>query len=134
MGVPGSMKTDREDKKRTLDTKGFTLVEVLIAIVILAIGLLAVASLQVSAIHGNAFGNEVTQATFLGQDKLEDLKNSADITTEANGNDTVGIFSRSWQIAAATGNGRLVTVTVGWTQRQHDHSVVLSTVTRGNGE
>jgi len=128
------MKADRQDKKQKLDTKGFTLLEVLVAIVIFAIGFLAVASMQVSAIHGNSFGNEVTQATFLAQDKLEQLKNSADITTEPNGNDTQGIFNRSWQIGAPTGNARLVTAAVAWTQRQNNHNVVLTTITRGNGE
>ena len=50
---------------------GFTLIEVLIAVSILTIGLLAVASMQVSAIRGNDFSSNVTEATVLAQDKLE---------------------------------------------------------------
>jgi type IV pilus assembly protein PilV len=58
-----------KDLTRACD--GFTLIEILITIGILAFGLLAVASLQVSAIRGNDFSSNVTEATVLAQDKLE---------------------------------------------------------------
>jgi type IV pilus assembly protein PilV len=51
--------------------EGFTLVEILITIGILTFGLLAVASMQISAIRGNDFSSNVTEATVLAQDKLE---------------------------------------------------------------
>lgn len=54
---------------------GFTLIEVLVAIVILSVGLLGMASLTVGIIHGNKFSNEMTTATTLGQDKMEDVRN-----------------------------------------------------------
>jgi type IV pilus modification protein PilV len=53
---------------------GFTLVEVLVAIVILAVGLLAVARLQSQAVRSNNFGNQLNEATFLAQDKAEELR------------------------------------------------------------
>jgi len=59
-------------KKR--NDNGFTLVEILIAIVILSIGLLGMASLTVGIINGNKFSNNVTTATTLGQDKMEDIR------------------------------------------------------------
>jgi len=125
---------------------GFTLLEILLAITIFAIGLLAVAAMQVSAIHGNKLGNEWTQATSLAQQQLEALK-SGDITTAtytagvyndannpmtgtgANG----GIFNRSWTIAANTTFSVRATVTVSWTQKGVNHSVALTSVTRGGG-
>ena len=48
--------------------------EVLVAILILTVGLLALAQMQTRAVASNAFGNQLTQATFLAQDKLEELR------------------------------------------------------------
>ena len=53
--------------------KGFTLLEVIVAISILTIGLLAVASMQVSAIRGNASAYGITEATSWASDQMEKL-------------------------------------------------------------
>jgi type IV pilus assembly protein PilV len=53
--------------------KGFTLLEVIVAISILTIGLLAVASMQVSAIRGNASAYGITEATSWAADQVEKL-------------------------------------------------------------
>ena len=53
--------------------KGFTLLEVIVAISILTIGLLAVASMQVSAIRGNASAYGITEATSWASDQVEKL-------------------------------------------------------------
>jgi len=54
--------------------EGFSLVEVLVAILLLTVGLLALAKMQTQAVASNSFGNQLTQATFLAQDKLEELR------------------------------------------------------------
>ena len=54
--------------------KGFSLVEVLVAILLLTVGLLALAKMQTQAVASNSYGNQLTQATFLAQDKLEELR------------------------------------------------------------
>jgi hypothetical protein len=41
---------------------------------LLTVGLLALAKMQTSAVASNAFGYQLTQATFLAQDKLEELR------------------------------------------------------------
>ena len=53
--------------------KGFTLIEVLIALGIFAIGFLAVASLQISANLGGRKAIEATQASAMASDVMEEL-------------------------------------------------------------
>ena len=59
---------------RTLNNKGFSLIELLIAVTVLAVGLLAVAGLQGTAIQGNSHGNTISQATTIAQDRIEEIR------------------------------------------------------------
>ena len=54
--------------------QGYSLVEVMVAILLLTVGLLALAKMQTQAVASNNFGNQLTEATFLAQDKLEELR------------------------------------------------------------
>jgi type IV pilus modification protein PilV len=69
---------------------GFTLIEVLVAIVILTFGLLAVGSMQISAIRGNFMGGNTSIALSLASEKMEDLLNKdynhADLADSVTGN------------------------------------------------
>ena len=60
-----------------MNQKGFTLIEVMIAMVVLCVGLLTLAQMQVSALNGNVSSNNMTVANTLAQDKLEELKGLA---------------------------------------------------------
>lgn len=62
-------------KRGFFNEKGFSLLEVLIALVILAVGLLALGNMQVMGIGGNASGQKITTATTLAQDALEGMTN-----------------------------------------------------------
>jgi prepilin-type N-terminal cleavage/methylation domain-containing protein len=55
--------------------KGYTLVEVLIALGILGFGLMAVATMQVTAIKTNSRASDLSQGVTLAQAKAEDLMN-----------------------------------------------------------
>ncbi len=68
------MKTQFRAKEMKTENKGFTLIEVLVAIVILSVGLLGMASLTVGIIKGNKFSNNLSTATTLAQDKMEDIR------------------------------------------------------------
>lgn len=63
-----SIESSRKDIER-----GFTLIEVIVAISILTVGILAIASMQIKAMGGNYFASRVTESTSLAQDKLEEL-------------------------------------------------------------
>lgn len=54
---------------------GFTLIEVMITVGILSIGLLALASMQITAIKDNSFSSNLTEASALAQQKMEELMN-----------------------------------------------------------
>ena len=56
-------------------SKGFSLIEVLVGLVLLGVGLLGIAKLQVISIRGNFFSNSLMQATYIAQDRLESLRN-----------------------------------------------------------
>lgn len=67
------MKDTAAKTGKTKEEKGFTLLEVLVAIVLLTVGLLGVAAMQAMAIKGNAFAGGVTEATTLAGDRMEYL-------------------------------------------------------------
>lgn len=60
--------------KNSLNSKGFTLIEVLVSLVILAISLLALAGLMTTTTKNNSVGGRLTEAATLAQDKLEELR------------------------------------------------------------
>ncbi|MBW2615742.1 MAG: prepilin-type N-terminal cleavage/methylation domain-containing protein [Deltaproteobacteria bacterium] len=66
------MGVDQSTGQKTRE-RGFTLIEVIVAISILTVGLLAVAKMQTAAIQGNFFAYRTSQATTLAQDRLEYL-------------------------------------------------------------
>jgi type IV pilus assembly protein PilV len=68
------MRTRAETKTLNTGNKGFTLLEVLIAILILSVGLLGMASLTVGIIRGNKFSIDLSKAATLAQDKMEDIR------------------------------------------------------------
>jgi type IV pilus modification protein PilV len=58
--------------KKTAD-KGFTLIEVLIALTILSIGILGIAGLAGTALRSSSYSRSLTQATNFAQERLEGL-------------------------------------------------------------
>ena len=60
-------------KRLSGNESGFTLVEMLIAILLMTIGLLAVLTTQDVAIKANSISNRLTVATSLAQEALEDI-------------------------------------------------------------
>ena len=68
---------------------GFTLIEVLIAILVLSIGLLGVAGLQTTAIRGNTFSRDTTTGTQLAEEMVERIRvNALNFPGTYNGIDT----------------------------------------------
>lgn len=109
--------------------KGFTLVEVLIAIVVLSVALLALAGLQIVSIRGNSFGNHMTEAITLAKDKMEEMKNTewdeiGDSSDDHPKGDSPTFYHRACTV---TPSGKIKTVTVRVTWDKGNHSVSLVT-------
>ena len=104
------------------DQRGFTLVEILVAMTILAVGLLGVAGLQGSMIRKNVSAIRNTEATSLIVDKIEEIRNtpyeniSAGVVNES-GLGNANIFSRRTTVQNDTpvpGQTKTITVEVSW--------------------
>jgi prepilin-type N-terminal cleavage/methylation domain-containing protein len=111
------------------DERGFTLIEILIAIFILSVVLLSLSSMVYSIMRSNSLSKETSTATTLMQDQMERLKNTA-LTSLTSGTDSVSLgnitYSRVWSLTSAA-NIRTITVTVNWTDRG-SHSVTMTTL------
>ena len=137
------MKETKSIKSRVMQSqRGFTILELLIAISILTVGLLGVASMQVSGIRGNYFSANTTIGLTLAEEKMEELLaldynhgdlqdselgNNGDLTTTAtiDHDETVeGLYHRIWNVRDEdTGAGwpdmKTITVIVEWENNKH---------------
>jgi type IV pilus modification protein PilV len=114
--------------------QGFTLIEVMIALVVFSVGLLALAGLQVAAIQQNAFAKRLTAATALAEAALEQLKDTPYASVQSASATSVtsagATFTRQVAVTAAspTPTTKTVRVTVAWTVGSKTYTVPLSTV------
>ncbi len=108
--------------KYSLKSDGFTLIEILIAIVILSVSLLALAALMATTTQNTSFGGHITEAVTFAQDQLEQLRVTqwANIVTGTDTTPPVGstgiVYTRNWNVVV-NGNVRTVTITISWTDR-----------------
>ena len=117
-----------------MNHKGFTLMEVLIAIVILAVGLLGVTGMQISAIRGNHFSGNLTQATVLAQNKLEELKQLAYYDPKLSSGqppqqitDSGVVYTVQYNVTSLGNTMKNMTATVKWVDGG-DRSITLSAI------
>ena len=131
------MRTQPNAKTLNADNKGFTLLEVLIAMVILSVGLLGMASLTVGIINGNRFSNDLTTATTLAQDKMEDVRRlgysgtEATTTTVTENYNSITDYAAYKRVTVTTVDSpavgmKAITVTAYWDS--DGHSVELKTI------
>jgi type IV pilus assembly protein PilV len=105
--------------------EGFSLIEVLIALIFLSIGLLAIASLQITSVRGNVFSHNLMQATYVAQDRLEFLQNVPYDSSQLNQGDydpdpagaiTISgvVFNRSYKVIDDAAGYKQINYTVTW--------------------
>jgi len=132
---------------KQMDNKdGFTLIEILIALVVLTFGILAVVGLFNNSIKGNAMGRKVTEATTLAQSRLDELMTAAvyeNLLTNYPGTQTgltaTGEAGGIYTLTTAVDNVHdtsnnpvsgiyLITVTVTWEGTDRTHTVTLQSL------
>jgi len=117
---------------------GFTIIEVLVAIVVLVVGLLAIANNTISVTRGNRISATYTTAINLAQKKMEEIKaqsSFSNVTNIPDPNNPItatgasgGIFTRTWSISNSTESDlKQVDVTASWTEYGVTRTVRLST-------
>lgn len=134
---------------------GFTLVEVLIALFVFSISALAIAAMTFMSIQGNAMTNQMSQATFLAQDKMEELlaireypsgspqKNLVSTLSDLSDPGIPTHFSRTWQAVSCddlptptpadlpmNASFCLLQVNVDWTDNKGTHHVEVESLWR----
>ena len=117
---------------------GFSLIEVLVATAILSVGLLGMVGLTVGIISSNKVSNNITTATVLAQNMMEDMQrlgyssiSSSDVTTTEDYNSISDFptFKRITKIDvdAPVADLKTITVTVNWYYSGKISSIILKT-------
>lgn len=144
----------RERRAARAAVAGFTLLEALIALAISGFGLIAVARLQIGLQAESDLAKQLSEATFLGQRRIEELRAFQQVTAAtagqlaaggwgygniASGSQTVAgtnaSYTVSWRVsdAAASVPYKNGLVNVAWTDRRGNAQVAsLSTMIGGN--
>ena len=113
---------------------GFTLIEVLVALIILAIALLSLAGLMTTTTRNNSAGGHMTEAAIVAQDALERLRLSplnyiptGTLIQDSFVGSTGITYNRSWTATNPTGNFCTINLTVTWVdpQKLQNHSISM---------
>ena len=92
--------------------RGFTIIEVLIAIVVLTVGVMAMVTTAALTTRMVTQGQIDTEATALASQQFEQLRSQTCPTVGATGTTTFGPYTVSWTAAASGTVGRRVSVDV----------------------
>jgi len=125
---------------KSLQEKGFTLIEAFLALLIFSITFLGLTALQATVIENNSLNKKFTTATALAKDKIEELKNkeyshsdlSVAIHTDSNNpvnerGEKGGIFNRKWTVSEGSGT-KDITVYVSWNSGKHQVSLATKII------
>ncbi len=94
---------------------GFTIIEMLVAILIFIIGILGLVSLQISLSHIDSISDKLASAVELAQSKIEEFQANDDPSSFGNGSDFINGFIRTWNISTGSTNDSFsITVKIGW--------------------
>ena len=114
---------------------GFTLIEILIALMITTVGLVVISGLFVTGSKGTAYARHATEASVLAEDRLEALlvTPTAQLTSGSDQVDGQGLpvtdggFTRTWTVDWATDVARIA-VRVSWRDGAHDRALEFKTM------
>lgn len=139
-----------KQQTQTYNDAGFTLIEVLIALMVFSFGILSIGLMQLGAIKGNSMANQLTEATVFGCDQIEQMlswdydddrlkstNNNAyplpdgnNLTADGHQADSDNFCHAYWQITDGTPvtDSKTIDVTVYWSRKGELKSFSLSAV------
>lgn len=117
---------------------GFTIIEVLIALVVLLAGMAGILMLQLTSTEATSFSRHATEASVLAEDKMETLRTSP-VFQIASGDDRVdalgvpdevaGFYTRQWTVDP--GDPTTITVEILWREKddlsEPPYSIIMRT-------
>ena len=116
------------------DTRGFTIVEVLVAMMVLSVGVLALVSSSALVTRMVGTGQHVTRATQVAERRLETLRQSARSTAvpctnvpAGNGNATTDGMLETWSVTVS-GQARNLVANVTYNVSRGTRTVTLRTM------
>ncbi len=111
--------------------RGFTMIEVMVAMLLTAIAIIGILALFMSQTKASGFSRHATEATSLCEDKLEQLRTQAsgagsgtDSTIDATGITTSGLYKREWWESVSSNYADMI-CKVSWTENGVSESTTL---------
>lgn len=112
--------------RRDRSERGFTVIEVMIALLVLLLGMAGILTLQLTSVEATSFSRHATEATVLAEDKMEELR-TVPLSALVPGSDpepvdsrgfsgvSQAIYTRSWSVRP--GPVTEIAVTVAWMEK-----------------
>jgi type IV pilus modification protein PilV len=94
--------------KSNRNHNGFTIIEVLIAVVILSIGILGIAKMQITAIKANSSAMKFTRATITAQAQVESLLLTSFANVITGSKTTADGYAVVWNVSPDSGGNTAI--------------------------
>jgi len=131
------MSREKRQKNIFTDSRGFSLLEVLLGVTIFMIGMLGVTALNISSLKSNTFSGNMSEAVLLAGDKIEELMaiKFEDVVNGQEGNmGRNDMYTVTWNVVDGEPlpvNTKTVNVIVEWSIKDVKRTMNMSTIILG---
>lgn len=130
------------NRKNTADSTGFTLIELVVAIMVFAVGIMGIMKMHQASIQSNNYSMQLTEAINIAQDKIDSLRgtsfNDPDMAVAVHNTQVInnvqltrGIdFNISYVVSELPTNtsGRRINLSVTWQEKDLHHILNLPVI------
>lgn len=100
--------------RKRLTQRGFTLIEVMVALVLFAVGLMAFGGLEVLALRNMTYSKDYGKANAFAQQLIEEMKGKTWSSVTAGSDTQEGTFTRTWTVTTMNDDVKRINVSVSW--------------------